>query len=140
MPTADEYRATLEANVTALRAAIEGAADRWEQAPDGDEEWSPRAVAEHAIGSEYWFAGMVATAMQGRPPDRPELSLESSEAALTALETAREVADKAYCYVEDRDLEKPAELNIGAFPNTIEGVLQITAWHRDDHAKQIGPS
>lgn len=140
MPTADEYRATLEANVTALRAAIEGAADRWEQAPDGDEAWSPRAVAEHAIGSEYWFAGMVATAMQGRPPDRPELSLESSEAALTALETAREVADKAYRYVEDRDLEKPAELNIGAFPNTIEGVLQITAWHRDDHARQLGPS
>jgi hypothetical protein len=140
MPTADEYRATMETNGTALRAAIEDAADRWEQVPDGDEEWSPRAVAEHAVGSEYWFSGIVASAMQGKPTDRPELSFPTSAEALAALDAAKEAADKAYRYVEDRDLEKPAELNIGAFPNTIEGVLQITAWHRDDHAKQIRSS
>ncbi len=139
MATADEYRSGLETKRAALHAAIEAAGDGWEQAPEGDEEWSPRAVAEHVVGSEYYFAGLVAAAMQGKAPDRPsELSFDSNKDALSALDEASEAADKTFRYVEDRDLEKAAELDGGdRFASTIEGVLQLATWHRDDHTKQI---
>ncbi len=138
MATADEYRAGLEADLATLRSAIEGAGDKWEQAPEGEDEWSPRAAAEHVVGAEYYFAGLVASAMQGKAPDRPELSLPSNAEALSALQAASETADKAYRYVEDRDLEKPAELTADGYPSTIEGVIQLTSQHRAAHAEQIG--
>jgi hypothetical protein len=138
MPTAEEYRAELDTSRAALRVAIESASGSWEQAPDGDDQWSPRAVAEHVIGAEYYFAKLVAAAMQGKETDGPDLSFASTSDAASAFEEAIEVADKAYRYVEDRDLEKPSELNAGdSYPGTIEGVLQLATWHLTDHAEQI---
>lgn len=141
MPSADEYRAQVAAARDALRNAITGAGDRWEASPggEGEESWAPRKVAEHVIGSERAFAGMIATAMEGKSPERKQYSFESNQEALSALDETCADCDKVIRYVEDRDLVKTAPMPDGLpFPKTIEGVVQLSVYHLNDHASQIG--
>ena len=136
MASADELRNEITANRAALKDAISAASGRWETGDDDN--WSPRKIAEHAIGSEAAFAGMVAGVMQGKAPDRAELSLTSAADAGAAVDAAAEVTDKVLRYVEDRDLAKDAPMPDGVpFPKNIEGVLQLAAYHLKDHATQI---
>ena len=137
MASADELRQTITTNRQKLRDAIDGAADKWET---GDEEnWSPRKVAEHSIGAEISFAGMVAGAMQSKVPEGGDSSFASASEARAALDAVAEACDKVHRYVEDRDLAKAAPLPDGTpFEKNIEGVLQLTAYHLDNHAGQIG--
>lgn len=132
MASADQIRAQIEEGRAALRAALESAdAARWEAAA-GDEEWSARRAAEHAIGSERAIAGGVANAMMGKPPERPELALSSPAEALAALEAAVADCNKVIRYVEDRDLEK----RVGE-SSTIQASMELLATHARDHAGQI---
>jgi hypothetical protein len=131
MASAEELRAKIAANQEALRQAIEAAGTKWEQSPGGDE-WAPRKIAEHAIGSVSGYAGAVATAMQGRPPERPTLELKSNADALKALEAATADMTRVVKYVEDHDLTKSQ-----AGGPTIESSLNETAGHLAEHAQQI---
>ena len=143
MASADELRQTITENRAKLREAIEGASGNWVLGDvEGDEaNWGSRKVAEHCIGSEAVFAGMVAGVMLSKAPEREELSLESSADAVAALEAAAASTDKVFRYVEDRDLAKTAPMPDGApFSKDIEGVLTLAAYHLDDHAKQIANS
>lgn len=135
MASADELRTRIETNRAALKAAIEAAGPRWEQSPGG-EEWAPRRVAEHAIGAERAFGGWIATAMQGRPPEQQQLALAAPAEAAAALEAAAADFTRVVRYVEDRDLAKVAD-HPTPYPKTVEGVLQLSADHLDNHAKQI---
>lgn len=136
MGQADDLRAELEQQRGAFRSAIEAAADRWDSAP-ADEEWAPRRIAEHTIGADVRFANRVAQAIQSREIELKTTEFETAAAALAALDQTAESTARVYRYVEDRDLAKAAELNVGRFPATIEGVLQLAAYHFGDHAKQI---
>lgn len=142
MPSIDEYRAQITSGREALKSAIKNAGDRWEVAPaggEGEESWAPRKVAEHVIGSERYFAGAIAGAMEGKAPERKEYSFESNADALAALEESCVDCDKVFRYIEDRDMAKAAPMPDGIpFPKTIEGFLQLNAYHLNDHAKQIG--
>lgn len=134
--TADEIRASIEEGRAALKAALEGAdASKWEQVGSGNEEWTPRAIAEHAIGSEGYFAKGVAGAMLGKEPALPELALANPSEAVAALEAAVEECNKVYRYVEDRDLEKTVGEN-----STIQGMMEILAGHAAEHASEISAS
>lgn len=133
MASADELRTQIEQAHEALKAAIEAAdASKWEQVPDGDEEWHARQMAEHVIGGELGIAGGVADAMMGKAPDRPELALASPAEASAALEAAVEASNKVTRYVEDRDLEK----RVGE-DSTIQARLELLALHANVHAEQI---
>lgn len=135
MASADELRTQIDQGHETLKAVFEGAdASKWEQVPDGDEEWNARQMAEHVIGSELGIAGGVANTMMGKAPERPELALASPAEAMTALEAAVEASNKVTRYVEDRDLEKPVGENGG----TIESMLALLGSHATDHASQIG--
>jgi hypothetical protein len=135
-------RTAITNNRAALRSAIESAAGRWEQAPSGgtgEDAWSPRQVAEHAIGADRTFAGLVAGAMQGKAPERKPFSFAAAADAATALDESGAESDKILRYVEDRDIEKTAALPDSLpFPRTIAGVMQLAAYHFADHARQIG--
>lgn len=139
MPSADELRQSIAANRAAFRAALEsldGAG--WEEAPPGEEEWTRQRIAQHTIGSERYFAGKIAEAMQGKGPERTPVELASAQDALAALEAASADADKVFRYVEDRDLQKPAEQAAGVtLPATVEGVMQQAAIHLTEHASQL---
>lgn len=136
MATADEIRASIDEGRTALKAALEGAdASKWEQVGAGNEEWTPRKIAEHVIGSEGYFARGVAGAMLGKEPEQRELALTTPAEAVAALEAAVEDCNKVYRYVEDRDLEK----RVGE-DGTIQGMMEGLAAHAADHASEIGAS
>jgi hypothetical protein len=143
MPSADEYRAQVVASREALRNAIAGVGGRWEASPGGDGEasWAPRKVAEHVLGAERMFAGMVARAMEGKSPERKEYSFPDPATALAALDETCADCDRVLRYVEDRDLAKAAPMpDALPFPKTIEGVFQLSTYHLADHANQIASS
>lgn len=140
MATTDELRTSIEEKRQALREAISSASDRWEVAPGADE-WTPRATAEHAIGMEYMYAGMLADALMGQVPEGPDLSLASAPEALKAFEQAVQDCTPGLQRVVDQDLARSAELRGDVptpdIPKTVEGVLWLTAFHLDDHGQQI---
>lgn len=139
MASADECRATIDANRDALRNALMGAGGSWDQSPsesDDEAEWSPRQVAEHAIAAERSFASMVAAVTSAEAPERQELSLATVEEAIAAFEAAINDANAVLLGLTDDDLAIEARA-VGSFPPTVEGVLQLTAYHLEDHAQQI---
>ena len=140
MANLEELRTSIEQKRQAMREAISSASDRWEVAPGADE-WTPRATAEHAVGMEYMYAGMLADALMGQVPERPELSLANAPEALTAFEQAVQDCTPGLQRVMDQDLPRKAELRGDVpsddIPKTVEGVLWLTAFHLDDHGKQI---
>jgi hypothetical protein len=146
MPTAAELRALITANRQKLLAALSEAGETWESADDDG--WSPRRAAEHCIERDGGLAGIAAAARRGEPPAEefartgdPEatclLQLATAAEATTALEATGAASDAALAGLEDDALARPAELNAGSLPNTLEGVLTLTAWHLNDHAEQI---
>jgi hypothetical protein len=78
----------------------------------------------------------VSQAMEGRPQEVPTLELASADDALAKEEEIASMADKAFRYIEDRDLTKRAEVP-GEYPQNVEGVLQGLAAHLNEHAQQI---
>ena len=159
MATVDELRAAIEAGRGVLAEAIESAAARWGEAllaPEPEamsraatpgEPWSPRQAAEHAIGSEYYYTGMLADALQRERAAATPLSLESADEALRALDEAAQSSDPALSSVAMRDLPKPAPVRDRQIDymrmrgvsasKTVEGLLQLYACHLEDHAQQI---
>lgn len=133
MASADELRAQFQQARQALREALQGASS-WE---DGaDDNWGVKRIAQHAIRSEVRYANRVSQAMEGRPQDWPDIELASVEEALAKEEEAGSMADKAFRYVEDRDLKKRAEVP-GEFSQDVEGVIQGLAAHLQEHAAQV---
>lgn len=140
MATASELTATINQRRQELRAAIEAASSTWGQSPGG-EEWSPQKTAEHTVGMAWMYAGLLADALKIDAPQRGEISFETPQAALSALEAAIADAEAGLSKVTDADLTTPAEIKGEVpspdVPKTVEGVLWLTAFHLDDHAKQI---
>lgn len=134
MASAEELRQQLAANRAAFRQVVSVLGGKWEQAPA--EEWTPRRIAEHAIGAEVMFATRCFEAMQSKPSDWERLPLETPEAALARLDQAAAVADRAYRYVEDRDLQKPGNPS-GDYPKTVEGIMLNAVNHLAEHAATL---
>lgn len=136
MASLDELQTQISAGHEALREAIAGAGDVWEQTPadgaEGEESWSPRQAAEHVIGAMTFFAMGIATATGQDAPERSELSLATPDDALPALATAVEVSDRVYGALSDEDMSKEAGRG-----GTVESLLEIAGGHGSNHAQQI---
>lgn len=130
MASAKELRDMISKNREALRQAIEAAAGKWETAPAG-EEWSPRKMAEHAVGADLRDGVQAAAILGGNPPTGPETSFDSAQAAIDALTKIGAEVDKRFSWAEDRDLSK------GRDGNTLESILNHDASHLAEHAAQI---
>ena len=137
MPTPDELREHIAAGREVLRAALEAvkAAD-WEKKPaegdDGEAAWSPREVAQHAIGSEAFFATATCVACGYPGVEFDNRSYANADEALVALNEVIEVTNKKIKYVTDTDIEKPQD-GFG----TVEALLTYQAVHLKEHAEQL---
>ncbi|GMU40179.1 MAG: hypothetical protein AMXMBFR23_10450 [Chloroflexota bacterium] len=131
MASADELRKRIAEQQAALEATIKAAAGKWNEAGNG-EEWPPARVAQHVIGGHARYANHVSKAMLGKPAEWENRELASADEALARLAEAAAIADKAYRYVEDRDLTKSAEVQPGNNRN-VEATMVEAANHLAEH-------
>jgi hypothetical protein len=134
-----ELRANLIENRAELQSALHGAHRSWETSPssgDGEASWSPKQIAEHMIGSEWFFTNAISQACGAPALDRP--SIDASTPASTAASTTRigNTCDNVLRHVSEGDLAKSFDLrNFG--PKTVEEMLVIMDSHAKDHINQL---
>ena len=76
MSVIEEINNQIQIGRSSFRETLESLDDnKWDSSPSSDE-WSPRQIAEHAVGAERSFATRIADAMSGRAPEKVELSLK----------------------------------------------------------------
>jgi hypothetical protein len=135
----------LRANITDARAsfleALHEAHDKWETKPqgtaDGEAAWSPKEVAGHVAGAEWFFTNSISVACGAPEVARP--SFEASTPAKTAGTITRNAAkfDDIIRHVSEGDLAKPVGEKF-PIPNASVGdALNGWASHLNDHASQI---
>ena len=139
MATRDGLRAELDSARRELEAAIQAAVANWERQPEhgeGEEAWSARQAAEHAVRAEVYYATTASKALghdapanpfADAPPDFPDV-----DAALAAYGLAVEAADSALVQVGPDDLA----IEHDRFGN-VEGILTSHLEHVRNHANQI---
>ncbi len=139
MATAAELIQTAGEAREAFKAAVATAADRWETASEGeDAEWTPRHIAEHAIGAERAFAGRMAESVGQSAPKPEALSLASAAEAATAFDASSEACRAVFEAVSDDNIGAAAQMPEEApFDATVAGVLNLAIWHYQDHTGQI---
>ena len=131
MATAKELRETIAKNREALKQAFESAGSNWEQTLP-DDEWSPRRIAEHAVGQEANYANRAAGILGGNPVPTQEWAFENAQAAVEALTKIGPEADKRYAWAEDRDLAKADGNN-----RTLQDTMERAANHLMEHVEQL---
>lgn len=140
MATPDELRANLATSRGSFRDALAGLTDaQWEAVPaagEGEEAWSARKAAEHAIRAEAFFTSALCTACGYPGVDVPQDPAYATPAeALAAFDAVVEMTNKKLKYVTDSDLEKTHE-RLGSSEN----ILNINIGHMNDHADQLQKS
>ena len=133
--TSDELRTQITEGRAVLRDAIQAAATNWERAAsagEGEQAWSARQTAEHAIGAEVFFTSTVCTDCGYPGLERPETSYASADEALTAFAEVSALCEGRLKYVTESDLEMPDERW-----ETVAGVMAYNATHLQEHAAQI---
>ena len=136
MATPDELRAQIAEARAAFGAALEGAADGWDEQPEGDE-WTRRQTAEHTIGVDYAFAGWAVSLSAGEQAsiERTDPSLSSVAEAIEAFAASSAHADALWAEVTAEHLEH--ELRPGMDG---ERGMSMVFTHLQEHAEQISAS
>jgi hypothetical protein len=132
----------LVSNVRAARAELEGALgecnDKWDVKPqggEGEDAWCQQEIAQHVIGSDWFFTNMIVRACGAPALDRPNIDASTPEAALASLRTIGAADDTILSKVTAGDLSKEFEGRLGR--QTVEQMLQIMASHTRDHINQM---
>ena len=136
MATPDELREQIAEARAAFQTALEGAAEGWDEQPEGDE-WTRRQTAEHTIGVEYAFANWAVSLAGGgeASTERSDPSLASAAEALEAFAASSAHADALWADVTAEHLEQ--ELRPGMDG---EYGMSLVGQHLLDHAEQISAS
>jgi len=135
MPTPDELRTDIASARQDFHSALEGAGAAWETKPgaaEGEDAWSPRQVAEHAIGADLYFASEVCGACGYPGLELSRLSLPTAAEAVTAFTDASAKSDGRLKYVSENDLTAQHK-SMGS----VADLMAIAAGHLRDHAAQI---
>jgi hypothetical protein len=136
MPTPDGLRAGIASARQDFQSALEGAGASWETKPasgaEGEESWTPRQVAEHAIGADVYFASEICSACGYPGLELSRLSLPTPADALTAFAEASAKSDGRLKYVSENDLTMKHE-KLGL----VSDIMAMSVSHLRDHAAQI---
>jgi hypothetical protein len=122
-----------------LQAALHSAHEKWEVQPphgEGEDAWSPRQVAEHAVGAEIYFASAISQACGAPKLELQKPDVATPAAAAASLTRFSAVCDNILRHVSDADLAKTFE--VGRMGETsVQRMMEILAHHARDHANQI---
>lgn len=118
-----------------FQAAIHDAAAAWDRAPqagEGDDSWSPRQHAEHAIRSEMFHASAIAEACGYGKRDIPRPSLETPAAAAAEAVRQAAAADNVIRHVQEHEMEKVFSMR--GMERTVAQLLERMSTHLNEHA------
>ncbi len=136
MATPDELREQLAAARAEFRSALEQVGDAWEKQPagggEGEESWSPRQAAEHAIGTETFFATAVCKACGYPGVDKVDTNYPTAQDALKAFDEVVEMCNKKLKHISEGDLQQTHE-RFGK----VEDLLNMNINHMREHAAQM---
>jgi hypothetical protein len=139
MATPKELRAALVENRAGLQEAFHNAAPKWETKPsgsaEGEDAWSPRQVAEHVIGAEWFFTNMIAQACGAPAMERPAVDASSPAKAASSLTRVAANNDNILRHVSDGDLAKEWDSRLGRM--NVEAMLTTMGSHGQDHIAQM---
>jgi hypothetical protein len=139
MATPKEYRANLVENRALFQAALHGATAAWDRKPpsgEGEDSWAPRQVAEHVIGSEWYFTNLISIACGAPESARPSIDASSPAAAAADVTRVGAICDNILRHVSDADLAKTHEHErFGTL--TVARMLEIMDSHGKDHLNQL---
>lgn len=138
MASPRELRQAIVEGRAELQAAFHAGHDAWERKPaggEGEDAWSARQAAEHAVGAEVFFASNVSQACGAPKVDRPEYSCATPAEAAASLTRLSALADNVLRHVSQDDLAKSFETRLGLA--TVEAMMQTWAGHLHTHAAQI---
>lgn len=158
MATLEELTYAIEESQSALREAIAGAEEYWQDKvlpPEAEEvnprasgePWTPQEAANHAIGSLAFFSGMAAAGFDAdlEAPAAPDVS--SPAAALESLDRCVATCRAALAAASDGVLDRPTglgdtQVNYAAtrgqaIEKDVAGAFWMVALHSADHAQQI---
>lgn len=135
MATPDELRTAIAEGRAVFRETLANFAGDWERKPEageGEDAWSPRQAAQHAIGAEAYFTTSICKACGYPGVEFPRPDYATPADALRAFEEVVELTNKKLKYVTDTDLAHKDE-RFG----TVEDLMKVNAQHLHDHAAQI---
>lgn len=139
MASPKELRAAIIDTRAQFQSALHGAHENWDRSlgtGEGEESWSPRQVAEHMIGSEWFFTNAISQACGAPALERPTLDVSTPAVAAATATHVGATCDNILRHVSDGDLAKTHEL--GRFGSqSVEQMLQTMAGHGQDHVNQI---
>ena len=136
MATPDELREQIAEARAAFQTALEGAAEGWDEQPEGDE-WTRRQTAEHTIGVDYAFAGWATSLTAGEEAsiERTDPSLASAAEALEAFAASSAHSDALWAGVTAEHLEQELRPEMSG-----ERGMSMVLTHLQEHAEQISAS
>lgn len=140
MASPKELRAAIVENRAQLQQALHGAHESWERKPaggEGEDAWSPRQVAEHSIGAEWYFTNAISQACGAPPVERPTLDFSSPATAAATATRVGATCDNILRHVSEQDLEKSWDLGEQLGKRSVGEMLTIMGSHGQDHINQL---
>ncbi len=120
-------------------AAIGECNEKWESKPaagEGEDAWSPKEVAQHIIGAEWFFTNMIGQACGAQAMERPQIDVSTPHSAVASLRQVGGTDDRVLRHVTEGDLTKTYETrNLGT--RSVEEMLTIIVSHGRDHVNQL---
>lgn len=140
MATPKELRADIVEGRAQVQEALHGAHEAWDRkpagSPEGEDAWSPKQVAQHLVGGEWYWTNEICKACGAPEVARPDLAANTPAQAAATLTRNAPKFDDLLRHVSDTDLEKP--MGSGAFAGrTVGQVLEMWPSHVRDHINQL---
>ena len=138
MATPKELRQALADVRADLHAALHHVHETWEQKPpagEGEESWSPKEVAQHVIGADWFFTNMIVQACGYPALERPHIDVSTPAQAAASLARIAANDDNYLRHVTDEDLRRTAETRFG--PRSVEELMAMLTRHAREHTEQL---
>lgn len=136
-----ELRQTVIETRAEAQKAFHEAHERWDVKPggatEGEEAWSPREVAQHMIGAEWYFTNLVVQACGAPAMERPKLDVTTPGDAAATYTRVGAANDAMLRHVSQDDLSKTIDTKTPLGEAPVEKIIDLLVHHGRDHIEQL---
>ena len=102
---------------------------------EGEDAWSPKEVAQHIVGAEWFFTNLIGQACGAPSMERPQFDVTTPQQAAAALRQVGEGNDTVLNKLTEGDLAKTTETRFGT--QSVQQLLEMMTNHARDHVNQL---